>query len=143
MRKGVRGRVDSGVARVRTSPPPLRSVCPIAGALDILGDRWTLLVLRDALFLGKRLFQDFLASPEGISSNTLAARLARLECCGLMRRVAYQQRPVRYRYEPTAKGRDLLPLLREAVRWGSRHVRGTRVPTPAQLRRLAAGRTPV
>jgi DNA-binding HxlR family transcriptional regulator len=130
------------VARVRTSPPPLRSVCPIAGALDLLGDRWTLLVLRDALFLKKRLFQDFLASPEHISSNTLAARLARLERCGILSRVAYQQRPVRYRYEPTAKGRDLVPLLAEAARWGSRHVKGTRQPTPAQLRKLAAGLSP-
>ncbi len=126
------------MARRRLVPSPLRSGCPIAGALDLLGDRWTLLVLRDALFLGRRLFGDFLASPEGISSNTLAARLARLERCGILRRVAYQRRPLRYAYEPTEKGRDLRPLLRAAARWGSKHVRGTKVPTPAQLRRLRA-----
>lgn len=127
------------MARTRTDVPPRRSACPVAGALDVVGDRWTLLVLRDALFLGKRRFGEFLASPERISSNTLTARLARLERCGILRRVACQKAPVRYRYEPTPKGRDLLPLLREAARWGLRHVRGTRKPTPAQLRALSRG----
>jgi DNA-binding HxlR family transcriptional regulator len=124
------------MARRRVAPPPLRSSCPIAGALDLLGDRWTLLVLRDALFLGRSTFQEFLASPERISSNTLAARLRRLERCDVLRRQAYQSNPTRFRYVPTAKGRDLLPLLRAAVRWGSRHVAGTQVPTPAQIRAL-------
>src|SRR5262245_65938123 len=62
---------------------PLRSPCPIAGALDILGDRWTLLVMRDILFYGKRRYADFLASPEGIASNILAERLTRLERGGV------------------------------------------------------------
>ena len=126
------------MARTRKAEPPLRSPCPIAGALDLVGDRWTLLVLRDALVLDKRLFQEFLESPERISSNTLAARLRKLERCGILRRVLYRRNPVRHRYEPTAKGRDLLPLLREAVLWGSRHVRGTVKPTAAQIRALAA-----
>jgi DNA-binding HxlR family transcriptional regulator len=125
------------MARTRPAPPPLRSHCPIAGALDLVGDRWTLLVLRDAILFGKGLFREFLDSPERISSNTLAARLHRLERCGILRRVVYRRRPVRHRYEPTAKGRDLLPLLREAVLWGSRHVRGTLEPTPAQVRALS------
>jgi len=127
------------VARTRTQIRPLRSACPIAGALDLLGDRWTLLVLRDALFFGRRLFREFLSSPERISSNTLTARLARLERCGLLRRIAYQRKPLRYRYEPTPKGRDLVPLLREALLWGSRHVPGTRQLTPALIRALARG----
>ena len=77
---------------------PLRSRCPIAGALDILGDAWTLLVLRDLLFYDRHRFADFLASGEGISTNVLAARLKRLETCGLVERRRYQERPDRYEY---------------------------------------------
>jgi DNA-binding HxlR family transcriptional regulator len=111
-------------------------VCPIAGALDVLGDRWTLLVLRDALFLGKATFQEFLASPERVSSNTLAERLRRLERCGILRKEAYQRRPTRWRYLPTPSGRALLSLLRAAAIWGARHVEGTAKPTAARLRAL-------
>jgi DNA-binding HxlR family transcriptional regulator len=105
--------------------PELRSNCPIAAALDVLGDRWTLLVLRDVLLLGKSRFQEFQESPEGISSNTLTERLERLERHGLLVREAYQERPIRHRYVATPRGRDLLPLLREAALWGMRHVPGT------------------
>jgi len=105
--------------------PDLRSNCPIAAALDLLGDRWTLLVLRDVLLLGKSRFQEFQESPEGISSNTLTERLERLERHGLLAREVYQERPQRHRYVVTPKGRDLLPLLREAALWGMRHVPGT------------------
>lgn len=125
--------------RRRAAPCDLRSPCPIAGALDLLGDRWTLLVLRDALFLGKALFAEFLASPERISSNTLAERLKRLEAHGVLHRTRYQRRPVRWRYVATRRGRELVPLLLEAVVWGARHVEGTAKPTPAQLRALRAG----
>ncbi len=115
-----------------------RSLCPLACALDLLGDRWTLLVLRDALLFGRTLFQEFLASPEGISSNTLTERLKRLERHGLLERQAYQERPVRHRYVPTAKGRDLLPLLREAIVWGARHAPGAMQPSASQLAALDA-----
>lgn len=112
----------------------LRSPCPIAATLDVLGDRWTLLVLRDALLFGKSQFQEFQAGPEGISSNTLADRLKRLEEHGILVREVYQERPVRHRYLVTAKGRDLLPLLREAVVWGARHVPGTYRPSDEEMR---------
>jgi DNA-binding HxlR family transcriptional regulator len=104
---------------------PLRSPCPIAGALDVLGDAWTLLVMRDLLFYDKHRFADFLASPEKISTNILAERLKRLERCGLIERRRYQQRPARYEYYLTQRGHDLLPVLRELIQWGKRHVRGT------------------
>jgi len=118
--------------------PPLRSPCPIAGALDILGDRWTLLVMRDVLFYGKRRYADFLASPEGIASNILAERLARLERAGLIERRRYEERPPREEYHPTARGRDIEPVLRELITWGKRHVAGTakRPPAGALLRTL-------
>jgi DNA-binding HxlR family transcriptional regulator len=118
----------------------LRSACPIAATLDVVGDRWTLLVLRDALLFGRSTFQEFLAGPERISSNTLADRLRRLERHGILRKEAYARRPTRWRYLPTPTGRELLPLLREAVVWGARHVEGTQKPTAAQLRALRAGR---
>lgn len=103
----------------------LRSPCPIAGALDLVGDRWTLLVMRDLLLYDKRRFAEFLASPERIATNVLADRLARLEQCGLVERKQYAERPPREEYHPTARGWDLAPVLRELIHWGQRHVPGT------------------
>src|SRR5215472_16061614 len=94
---------------------PLRSLCPIAGALDIVGDRWTLLVMRDVLFYGKRRFAEFLNSPEHIPTNILAERLERLERCGLICRRRYRDRPPREEYHPTARGRDLELVLRDLI----------------------------
>lgn len=110
----------------------LRSPCPIAGALDVLGDRWTLLVVRDLLFYDKRRFADFLASPERIATNILADRLERLERAGLVRRRRYRDHPPREEYHLTARGRDLTPLLRELIRWGQRHVAGTAKRPPSR-----------
>jgi DNA-binding HxlR family transcriptional regulator len=112
---------------------PLRSPCPIAGALDILGDAWTLLVLRDLLFYDKHRFADFLHSPEGISTNILAARLKRLETCGLVERRRYQDRPPRDEYYVTRRGHDLLPVLRELIGWGQRHVPGVAQRPPSAV----------
>src|SRR5271168_4961621 len=78
----------------KTSP---RSPCPVACSLDLFGDRWTLLVIRD-LFWGKTRFGEFEASPEGIPTNILAERLQRLEAAGLVGRKAYQSNPPRYAY---------------------------------------------
>jgi DNA-binding HxlR family transcriptional regulator len=108
----------------------LRSRCPIAGALDILGDTWTLLVLRDLLFYDKHRFGDFLGSPEAISTNILTERLTRLERCGLIERRRYQRRPPRDEYFLTARGHDLLPVLRELIAWGQRHVAGVAQKPP-------------
>jgi DNA-binding HxlR family transcriptional regulator len=114
----------------------LRSRCPIAGALDVLGDAWTLLVLRDLLFYDKRRFADFLASPEGISTNILTERLRRLERCGLVERRRYQQRPPRDEYVVTARGHDLLPVLRELIKWGKAHVPGVAQKPPDSFVRV-------
>jgi DNA-binding HxlR family transcriptional regulator len=109
----------------------LRSPCPIAGALDLLGDTWTLLVIRDLLFYDKHRFADFLASPEAISTNILTERLQRLERCGLVERRRYQQRPPRDEYHLTPRGQDLLPVLRELIKWGKAHVPGVAQKPPA------------
>ena len=108
----------------------LRSRCPIAGALDVLGDAWTLLVLRDLLFYGKHRFAEFLDSPEGISTNILAERLKRLDTCGLVERRRYQEHPPRDEYYLTRRGHDLLPVLRELIAWGQRHVPGVAQKPP-------------
>lgn len=125
-----------GGSRSKSSGPqgPLRSPCPIAGALDLLGDRWTLLVIRDLLFYDKHRFAEFLASPEGISTNILAERLERLERCGLIERRQYLERPPREEYHLTTRGHDLLPVLRELIHWGKRHVPGVAQRPPAGVK---------
>ncbi len=104
-----------------------RSACPIARSLDLLGDRWTLLLARD-LLVGKRRFGEFLESRERITTSVLADRLARLEAAGVVRKVAYQTRPERFEYELAEAGRALLPLLQEFCRWGNEHIAGTMAP---------------
>ncbi|MEW6284571.1 MAG: helix-turn-helix domain-containing protein [Candidatus Eremiobacterota bacterium] len=104
-----------------------RSPCPVAAGLDLLGDRWTLVVLRD-LFRGLSRFGDFLESPEGISTNILAERLKRLECAGLIERRRYQERPPRDEYALTRRGAETLPILQALARWANRHLEGTWLP---------------
>lgn len=101
-----------------------RSGCPIASALDIFGDRWTLVVLRD-LATGKRRFGDFLASPEGITTNILAERLTRLEEAGLVIKREYQAHPPRYEYRFSERGADVLPVLQALCVWSNRHLPNT------------------
>lgn len=114
-------------ASTRRSKPKagLRSSCPVAAALDVLGDRWTLLVLRD-LFWGKSRFGEFLASPEGIPTNILADRLMRLEKSQLLSAAPYQNNPPRFEYKITPKGRELLPALLALAKWGEKHFPGTK-----------------
>ena len=113
-----------------SSCPTRRSDCPIASALDLIGDKWTLLVIRDLLFLGNRKFGELLSSPEKIPTNILSDRLRRLEECGLVVKAAYQERPPRHEYRLTAKGADLYPVLRALAQWANRHIPGTMVPPP-------------
>ena len=121
----------------KQNQPCSRSSCPITNALDLIGDRWTMVVLRD-LFIGKKRYSEFLASPEGISTNILATRLAQMERSGLVRSRAYQQRPRRLEYELTKKGEALLPVLQELSRWGNKYLPGTFVP-PASFMKLRVG----
>ena len=107
-----------------------RSDCPIANALDLIGDKWTLLVIRDLLFLGNRRFGELLSAPEKIPTNILSDRLRRLEECGLVVKTAYRARPPRYEYGLTAKGADLFPVLRALAQWANQYIPGTFVPPP-------------
>src|ERR1043166_3974186 len=98
-----------------------RSSCPLSCALDVLGDRWSLLLVRD-LFLGKTRYGEFAAGPEGIPTNILADRLQRLEQAGIIQSDAYQQNPPRYAYTLTPKGAYLKPVLGALATWSMRHV---------------------
>jgi DNA-binding HxlR family transcriptional regulator len=113
-----------------------RSACPVANTLDLVGDKWSLLVIRDLLH-GKHTFGELLDSPEGIPTNILADRLKRLEEAGVVMSSVYQERPVRYAYALTEKGAALGDVLLALVRWGKRHIPGTRTlrhPRPAKAR---------
>ena len=101
-----------------------RSACAIANILDILGDKWTLLVVRD-LYMGKTIYSEFQNSPEKIPTNILAERLKRLESAGIIHKESYQQRPVRYAYQLTEKGVALAPVLKEMVIWGNKFIPDT------------------
>jgi DNA-binding HxlR family transcriptional regulator len=103
-----------------------RSSCPAACALDIAGDKWTLLVVRD-LLRGRSTYGALADSPERIPTNILADRLRRLEETGLVKAAPYQRRPLRYAYTLTEKGFGLEAVLASLARWGKRHIRGTRV----------------
>ena len=107
-----------------TAKPFSRSPCAIANSLDIVGDKWSLLVVRD-LFFGKRTYGDLANSPERIPTNILADRLKRLEGAGIIVSTPYQQHPVRYAYTLTPKGKDLAGVLLAFVRWGKEHIPGT------------------
>ncbi|HUL13741.1 MAG TPA: helix-turn-helix domain-containing protein [Methylococcaceae bacterium] len=94
--------------------------------LDLFGDKWSLLIIRD-LFLGKTRYVDFAQSMESIPSNILANRLKRLEMAGVVEKTAYCHKPLRHQYELTPKGRDLLPVLEAMEQWARKHVAGVRV----------------
>lgn len=104
--------------------PDLRSSCPIAGALDLIGDRWTLVIIRDLMFRGCTRFGELADSPEGITTNILTDRLRRLEAGGIVRREPYQAHPPRYDYVLTQAGLDLFDVVHALVKWGETHVEG-------------------
>jgi len=116
-----------------------RSGCSIARTLEIVGDKWTLLIVRDLLWHGKRTFQALQGSAEGIPSNILADRLKRLETWSLVRREAYQQNPPRYAYHLTGEGEALEGLLLQIMAFGHKHLGGGRYD-PKTGKTMKAGR---
>src|SRR5215467_15006879 len=95
--------------------------CPIARTLAVIGDRWTILILRDLVVEGPRKFQDFERSLRGISPNTLSMRLKHLEDVGIVERRFYEQHPPRAEYLLTEKGNELRPVLKVLFDWAQRH----------------------
>jgi DNA-binding HxlR family transcriptional regulator len=100
-----------------------RSLCPVASALDLVGDKWTLVVLR-TIFAGRRRYGELADIPERISTNILADRLALLEEIGLVSKRAYQSNPTRHEYHLTRAGADLLPVLQALANWSAVHIPG-------------------
>jgi DNA-binding HxlR family transcriptional regulator len=109
-----------------TTGTPRRSDCAIAGTLDIIGDRWSLLIVRDLLFRGSLRYGDLAASSEMIPTNTLADRLRRLQDAEIVTRELYSDHPPRYAYQLTDRGRALAPVLDSLASWGIAHLPGTR-----------------
>ena len=111
--------------------------CSVARTLELVGERWTLLVVRDA-FLGRRRFEEFQESL-GIARNVLADRLAKLVEHGIFVRVRYQERPERFEYRLTDKGRDLRVPLLALMQWGDQYLS----PKPPRLARRLSDHAPV
>ena len=105
-----------------------RSDCPLSAALDLFGDRWTLLVIRDIALRGLHSFSEIRDSPEGIATNILADRLERLEASGIVTKTRDPEDGRRYSYLLTEKGKDLIPILVEMIIWGETHKAGTAAP---------------
>lgn len=112
-------------AKGRKTPryPAFRSPCPVASALDLFGDKWTLVVLR-TIFAGASRFGELTAISEKIATNILADRLDKLEAYGLIGKTAYSDSPVRYRYWLTEAGSEILPILQAMAAWSARHIPG-------------------
>lgn len=96
-----------------------KEACPVARGLAVIGDRWTMLVLRDC-FLGVRRFEQF-QDRLGVTRHVLADRLRKLEAAGVLRRERYQERPKRYEYRLTEKGKALHPVLVTLIEWANAH----------------------
>ena len=105
-----------------------RSHCPIAFALDVFGDRWSLLILRDIIFKGKRHYSEFIGSEERISTNILASRLEHLEGAGLIVQSGDEKNRKKIIYRPTEKALDLIPVMLEMVLWSASYDSNTAAP---------------
>ncbi|MBS1689043.1 MAG: helix-turn-helix transcriptional regulator [Bacteroidetes bacterium] len=98
-----------------------RSDCPISTALDIVGDKWSLLIIRDMMFKGKNTYGDFLNSEEKIATNILADRLSLLESAGVISKHKHPESKAKVLYKLTDKGIDLLPVLVELIEWSEKY----------------------
>jgi len=98
-----------------------RSDCPISTALDIFGDKWSLLIIRDMMFKGKNTYGDFLTGGEGIATNTLADRLVMLECADIISKQKHPESKAKILYKLTPKGIALIPVLVEIIAWSEKY----------------------
>lgn len=110
------------MSRPKDSPVELkhRSDCPITCALELFGDKWSLLLIRDVM-MGKHRYGEFEKSPEQIPTNILASRLKKLVNCGLFEKCCYQERPQRYAYLLTEKGAGLIDVIKAIANWSISH----------------------
>ena len=106
----------------------MRSDCPISYALDFFGDKWTLLIIRDMIFDGKRFYKDFLEGKEGMATNILSDRLKKLEQHGMITSAVYPKLKTRKVYTLTDKGKDLIPVLVDMMAWSAKYHNNLAVP---------------
>lgn len=99
-----------------------RSICPVSNTLDVIGDKWTLLIVRDLLFFGKTRYKELANSAESIPTNILASRLKMLESEKIITKKEYQLNPTRYEYRLSKKGQDLAPVIIETIKWSAKHL---------------------
>ncbi|MGJ0502846.1 MAG: winged helix-turn-helix transcriptional regulator [Methylocystis sp.] len=123
----------------KKSPAVWRSDCPLNVCLEIFGDRWSLLIIRDLLFKKRHEFKDYLAAKERIATNVLSDRLRRLEASGIITKTAHPSDARKADYRLTEKGLDLAPLLFEMALWATKHEK-TDAPT-ALVRRMSDDRS--
>lgn len=115
-----------------------RSACPVSTSLDVLGDKWTLLILRDMVFAGKSTYGQFLQSGEKIATNVLADRLAMLESQGILTKAVAADKKSKFTYRLTKKGVDTVPIIVELVLWGTKHCQT--ILEPGLLEELQTGK---
>ena len=118
--------------KLSTDLPARRSSCPIASALDLVGDKWSLLLIRDIGLFGKHRNKDFQSASENIPTNVLADRLKRMTAYGLLEKRRYQDHPPRYEYHLTRQGTALLPVVRELAKWSADNLAGIKIPRDAK-----------
>lgn len=131
LKSSARSKIHKRESRELASRTHRRSCCPVACTLDIVGDKWTLLVVRD-LLLGRSHFRDFMQSPEGIATNILTDRLNRLVQHGLVERVPSELQSGKEAYQLTKQGKALGPVIRAIVKWGETHVPGAKAEMKAK-----------
>lgn len=122
----------------KKSVPERRSDCPLNACLEIFGDRWSLLIVRDLLFKKRHEFKDFLAAKEGIATNVLAERLRRLELSGIITKGRHPSDARKIDYRLSEKGLDLAPILVEMAIWAAKHE--TTAAPPALMHRISNDR---
>jgi len=105
-----------------------RSACPISSSLDLLGDRWSLLILRDMIYFGKKTYGEFLSSEEGIARNILADRLVRLQEGGLITKIPLAADKRKDEYKLLEAGRAVVPILLDLAEWGALHRKNAQAP---------------
>ena len=107
---------------------PRRSDCPIANVLDLVGDKWSLLLLRDLLFFNKQTYSELQHSDEKIATNILSSRLEQLEASGLISKQKDQQDKRKKVYRLTESGKDMMPILLEMIAWSAKYDKDTNAP---------------
>lgn len=108
--------------KAKNKEKKFRSDCPISSALDLFGDKWSLLIIRDLVYFGERTFKDFSGAAERISSARLSDRLCKLEVLGLLTKSNHPTNKKVYLYNLTAKGMDLFPVIAEYVKWSNKYL---------------------